>query len=155
MRTLAALLFVGGLLAVASLGTAQPPEGEKEKGDKGDKGDKGKGDKGGKNGKGFPGGRQGGFGPPPIGQVLPPFVQTQLKLTDAQKKDLEALQKEVDTKLNQLLTDDQKKALKEMKERGPGRFGPGGPGGGRPGGPGGPGGRGPGGNPPPPPPDDE
>ena len=76
---------------------------------------------------------------------MPVFVQDQLKLTDSQKKDLEALQKDVDAKIEKMLTDDQKKAYKEMKERGPGR-GPGGPGGagGFPGGPGGPGG-----NPPP------
>jgi Spy/CpxP family protein refolding chaperone len=129
MRALAAVLFVGSMLVVASLSSAQPPEGGKEKG---------KGDgKGGKGGFG-PGGR-GGFGPPPIGQIMPVFVQEQLKLTDAQKKDLEAMQKDVDAKIEKLLTDEQKKALKELKDRGPG--GPGG-------GPGRPGGRG--GNPPPP-----
>jgi Spy/CpxP family protein refolding chaperone len=140
MRALAAMLFVGGLLAVASLGTAQPPEGGKE-GPKGGKGDKGPGGKGGRDfGKG------GRFGPPPIGQVLPPFVQDQLKLTDAQKKELESIQKDVDAKLNKLLTDDQKQMLKQMRERGPGGFGPKGPGG--PGGfPGEKGGKG--GNPPP------
>ena len=141
MRTLAAVLFVGGLLAVASFGTAQPPEGpkggknDKVKGEKGDKGDKG--DKGAKNDKGDKGGPNkgpGAFGPPPLGQILPVFVQDQLKLTDAQKKELAAMQKDVDAKLEKLLTDDQKKAFKEMKERGP-RPGPGGfPGGGPPGG---------------------
>jgi Spy/CpxP family protein refolding chaperone len=62
---------------------------------------------------------------------MPVFVQEQLKLTDAQKKELEALQKDVDAKIDKLLTDDQKKTLKELKERGPGRGlgGPGGPGG--------------------------
>jgi hypothetical protein len=98
---------------------------------------------------GFPGGPGGpggfGFGPPPLGQIMPFFVQDQLKLTDAQKKDLEALQKDVDAKIEKLLTDDQKKVYKQMKERGPG--GPGGPGS-FPGGPPG----GPGGFPPPPPP---
>ena len=143
MRALAAVLFVGSMLVVASLTSAQPPEGGKEKG----KGD-GKDFKGGKGGG--PGGK-GMFGPPPIGQIMPVFVQEQLKLTDAQKKDLEAMQKDVDAKIEKLLTDEQKKALKELKERGPGR-GPGGPGGPGvgPGAPGGPGGRG--GNPPPPPP---
>ena len=67
------------------------------------------------------------------GQILPPFVQEQLKLTDDQKKQLDALQKDLDAKLDKLLTDDQKKMLKEMRERGPGRpggdRGPGGPGG--------------------------
>jgi Spy/CpxP family protein refolding chaperone len=130
MRALAAVLFVGSMLVVASFSSAQPPEGGK--------GEKNKGEgKGGKGGFG-----RGGFGPPPLGQVMPAFVQDQLKLTDAQKKDLDAIQKDVDAKIEKMLTDDQKKAFKEMKERGPGR-GPGGPGG--PGGP-------PGGNPPPPPP---
>ena len=55
------------------------------------------------------------------GQILPPFLQEQLKLTDDQKKQLDALQKDLDAKLDKLLTDDQKKMLKEMRERGPGR----------------------------------
>jgi hypothetical protein len=143
MRAFAVMMFVGAMLAVASFSSAQPPGGGKG-GKDGVKGDF-KGEKGGPGGKG-------GFGPPALGQVMPAFVQEQLKLTDAQKKDLEAIQKDVDAKIEKLLTDDQKKAYKEMKDRGPGRGGPGGPGGpgGGPGGPpGGPGGAG--GNPPPPP----
>ncbi len=106
---------------------------------------------GGPGGGGFPGGPGGGgFGPPMIGQLLPPFLTDELKLTGDQKKKLEELQKDTDAKLDKLLTDDQRKQLKEMKERGPGRGGfPGGGGrggrGGPGGGPGGPGGRGPGG----------
>ena len=123
MRTLAAVLFVGAMLAVASLTSAQPPDGGKG-------GPDGKG----KGGKGGPGGKGGFGGPPPLGQIMPAFVQDQLKLTDAQKKDLDAMQKDVDAKIEKLLTDEQKKAYQEMKDRGPGR--PGGPGG-------------PGGNPPP------
>jgi hypothetical protein len=118
MRALAAVLFVGAMLVVASFSAAQPPEQKGEKKDKGGKGD-----------KGFPGAKGFGFGPPPLGQVMPPFVQDRLKLTDAQKKDLEALQKDVDAKIEKMLTDEQKKQFKEMKERGPGRAGPGGPGG--------------------------
>ena len=106
---------------------------------------------GGRSGDGGPGGRgPGGFGPPPIGQILPPIVQERLNLTDAQKKQLEAMQKELDAKLDKLLTEEQRKQLKEMKERGPGGRGPGGRGGdgGRgPGGRGGDRGRGPGGRP--------
>ena len=75
-------------------------------------------------------------------------------LTDDQKKQLDALQKDVDAKLAKILTEDQKKQLKGMREgfgprgpggRGPGDRGPGdrGPGGRGPGEPG-PGGRGPG-----------
>jgi outer membrane protein assembly factor BamB len=98
-------------------------------------------------GPGGPGGRggRGGFGPggfggfAPPGQILPPFLQDRLNLTAEQKKQLEALQKEVDGKLDKLLTDEQRKQYKEMRER----FGRGGRGG--PGGPGGRGGFGPGG----------
>ena len=55
-------------------------------------------------GPGGPGGR-GRFGPPQPGQILPPFLQEQLKLTADQKKQLDALQKEVDAKLDKILTD--------------------------------------------------
>jgi Spy/CpxP family protein refolding chaperone len=85
---------------------------------------------------GGPGGGLGGGppvglgGPPSIGQILPGFLQTQLKLTADQKKEVEALQKEVDGKLAKILTEEQNKRLKEMRER----FGR--PGGGFPGGPG-------------------
>ncbi len=118
-------------------------------GPRGDRGPRGQGGPGGPGGPGSPGG-PGGFGPPPRpGQILPGFIQEALKLTDDQKKELGELQKEVDAKLDKILTDDQKKQLKEMRPpRGPG--GPGGPGGDR--GPGGPppgdrGDRGPGGPP--------
>ena len=92
---------------------------------------------------GFPGGPggPGGFGGPPRpGQVLPDFLQGMLQLNDEQKKQVEALQKDVDTKLDKILTADQKKQLAEMRQRGPGGFGPPGgfPGGPPPGGPGGP-----------------
>ena len=94
----------------------------------------------------FPGGPGGFFGPPP-GEILPLPLQDQLRLTDAQKKQLADLQKEVDAKLDKVMTEEQRKQFKEMKDRGPG--GPGGgfgpPGGGFPGGPGGPGGMGGGG----------
>ncbi|HUE13989.1 MAG TPA: PQQ-binding-like beta-propeller repeat protein [Planctomycetaceae bacterium] len=70
------------------------------------------------------GGRFGG--PPQPGQILPPFLQTRMELTADQKKQADELQKEVDTKLATLLTDEQKKELKEPSEeapRGRGRFG--------------------------------
>ncbi len=123
-------LAVACVLAVSA--AAQPPGGQKgDKGDKGDKGPKG----------GFPGGKggfgKGGFGfrPPVPGEVMPAPLQEMLKLTDEQKKQFADLQKEVDEKLAKLLTEDQRKQLQEMKDRGPGGFGP--PGG-FPGGPGGP-----------------
>jgi hypothetical protein len=79
----------------------------------------------------------GRFAPP--GQILSTSTQIQLKPTAEQKQTLADLQKSIDAKLEKLLTDDQKKQLKQMKED----FTKGGPGGpfGRPGGPpGGPGG---------------
>jgi hypothetical protein len=96
---------------------------------------------------GGPGGRggRGPGGPPALGQVMPEFVQDNLKLTDDQKKQIADLQKELDAKPDKILTDDQRKQYKDMKDN-PGRGGRGGrgPGGGGrgPGGPGGPGGDG-------------
>jgi hypothetical protein len=93
-----------------------------------------------------PGGPGGMGGPPPIGQVLSPHFQDMLKLSQVQKKKIEALQKLVDNKLDQILNEDQKQQLEGMRHRGPGgpdgdrgRFGPpvgGGPGGNRGGPPG-------------------
>jgi hypothetical protein len=91
-----------------------------------------------------PGGFPGAPEPPRPGQVLPPFVQERLNLTAEQKKQLEQVQKEVDAKLEKILTTEQKKQLAEVARNpfgGPGGgFGPpgafGGPGGGF-GGPGG------------------
>jgi Spy/CpxP family protein refolding chaperone len=78
-----------------------------------------------------PGGPGGIGGPPQPGQIMPTFLQDQLKLTADQKKQLEELQKEVDSKLEKILTEEQKKQLKDMRQgsgRGPGgRGGPGGP----------------------------
>jgi hypothetical protein len=104
-------------------------------------------DRGGPPGFGPRGGGPGGpGGPPAVGQILPGFLQERLNLTAEQKEQVAELQKDVDAKLAKILTDEQKKTLQEMRERGPGRFGP--PGGGPPGG-----GRHPGGEVPPPPPD--
>jgi hypothetical protein len=76
-----------------------------------------------------PGGRPPG-GPP--GQIIPPFVQDELKLTDAQRRELQELQREVDQRLSKILTAEQLQQLRQPRGRGPG--GPGGPGGGGPGG---------------------
>jgi hypothetical protein len=91
-------------------------------------------------------------GLPKPGELLSGPLQDMLRLTPEQKEQLGALQKEVDGRLAKLLTDEQKKQLKEMTDGfargGPFVFapfgGPGGPGGGggRGGGPGGPGGPG-------------
>jgi hypothetical protein len=76
-------------------------------------------------GPGGPGGRgggrggRGGFGPPQSGQVLPGFIRDRLNLTDAQQKQLDALQKEVDAKLDSILTAEQKQQLKQQGPPGP------------------------------------
>ena len=80
-------------------------------------------------GSGEPGGRGGRGGPPRPGEILPGFLQERLGLTDKQKHDLEALQKDVDAKLAKILTREQKQQLEEIQQRGPGGPpGPGGPG---------------------------
>lgn len=87
-------------------------------------------------GPGFGGGGPGGFMMrlPPPGEILPPFLQDMLQLSESQRKKLGELQKDIHAKLDELLTEDQRKQLKDMRERGPGGPGgfgppPGGPGG--------------------------
>jgi hypothetical protein len=77
-------------------------------------GDKGEGGKDGKDG--FGGDKKGfkGKGPPQPGVILSPFFQDALNLTDAQRKQLAVLQKDVDAKLDKILTAEQKTHLKEM-----------------------------------------
>ncbi len=100
----------------------------------------------GRGGFGGPGGPP-GFGPPGgpggpggvrPGDILAPMFRQRLELSTEQEKRLDSLQKEVDERLAKILDDKQRTELKQMRERGPGRFGP--PGGGRRGGgpPGGP-----------------
>src|SRR5262249_5204222 len=63
-----------------------------------------------------------GFGTPP-GTVLSPRVQQDLKLTEEQKKKIEEIQKEVDARVQKVLTEEQNKQLKDLKNnagRGPG-----------------------------------
>ncbi len=76
----------------------------------------------GRRGIGGPGGRggPGPGGPPPIGEVLPPHVKGMLQLSNAQRKKIDALQKMVDTRLDQILTEEQKQQLKELRDHGPG-----------------------------------
>ena len=62
-------------------------------------------------GFGAPGG---GF--PPPGTVLSPRVQENLKLTDEQKKKIEELQKEVDAGIQKILTEEQNKQMKDLKD---------------------------------------
>lgn len=85
---------------------------------------------GGAGGFGGPGGGAGGFGGGgQPGIVLSNTAQTTLKLTDEQKKELEQIQKDVEARLEKMLTEEQRKQLKEMQERQPNRGGqPGQPG---------------------------
>ena len=65
-------------------------------------------------------------------------AQDQLKLSDDQKKQVADLQKETDEKIDKILTEEQRKQYKELRERGPGGgFGKGGFGKGKDGGKGG------------------
>ena len=122
--------FVAGAVLIGSPAMSQPPGGKDDKGGPGGKG-------------GFPGG-PGGFGGKgggfKLGTVLPPFAQEQLKMTDAQKEQLTALEADVKGKLEKMLTPEQLKSLETMR----GGFGGGFPGGagGKGGFPGGPGGKG-------------
>jgi EF hand len=95
-------------------------------------------------GFGPPGGGPGGFMmmPPRPGEILPPMAQQRLRLTPEQKAKLAAIQKEVDERLEKILSDEQKKQLQEMRQRVPrgfGQRGDGPPGGFGPGGAGPPG----------------
>ncbi|MFO0802862.1 MAG: hypothetical protein U0791_07035 [Gemmataceae bacterium] len=142
MRKGAILTFaLSAAFFVALSANGQPPT------EKGQPGQPGKGgfQPGGKGGPG--GGFGGGRGVP--GQILSAGTIERLKLTDDQKKALADLQKEIDSKLDKMLTDEQRAEFKKMKEAGPGGPGGGFPGGGGKGGfPGGKGGD-KGGNPPP------
>jgi hypothetical protein len=103
--------------------------GGKGPGGPGGKGPGGPGGPGGKGPGGLGGKGPGGFGgPPQPGQIMPVFIQDQLKLSADQKKQLEDLQKDVDGKLGKILTEDQQKQLKEIQDRGPGGKGFGGKG---------------------------
>ena len=78
---------------------------------------------------------------PVPGEFLSAYKRDKLKLTDPQTKEMLALQKDIDSKLDKVLTEDQKQGIDEAKSR----FRAGGPGGPPPGGPGGPGPKGKGG----------
>ena len=56
-------------------------------------------------------------------RCLASFVQDMLGLSADQKKQIDALQKTVDETLEKVLTDEQKKTLRERSAPGPGGFG--------------------------------
>jgi hypothetical protein len=61
-----------------------------------------------------------GPGGPQAGQLLMPFIQDQLKMTADQKRQLADFQKELTAKLDQLLTEEQKKEQNKPQGGGPG-----------------------------------
>jgi hypothetical protein len=64
-------------------------------------------------GPGGPGPGGPGFPAPKPGQLLPTFLHGMLELSDDQKKDLQATEKDLGEKLVKMLTDEQKKKLEE------------------------------------------
>ena len=64
------------------------------------------------------------MGPPRPGEILPRFLRERLELSEAQGKQIQELQKEVDAKLEKILSAEQREQLKELRSRGPGGFGP-------------------------------
>ena len=77
---------------------------------------------------GPPPGGQGPGDPPQPGKIFSSTQQDTLKLSAGQRKRLDEIQKEIDARLETLLTEDQKKQLQTMQQRRDG----GGPGGGGP-----------------------
>ena len=66
---------------------------------------------------------RGGPGPsdlPQPGKIFSGSQQETLKLSESQKKRLDEIQKDIDAKLATLLTEDQKRQLQTMQQRGPG-----------------------------------
>lgn len=103
-------LSLASLALVAFSSSAQPPE-KRSPGQ----------------GQGQAGRRPGG---PPgfeLGRVLPPFIREELQLTPDQERQIADLESQVKDKLNKILTDEQKKQMKNTRPRGPGGP-PGGPG---------------------------
>jgi hypothetical protein len=81
---------------------------------------------------GPPPGGPGPGGPQQPGKIFSPTQQDTLKLSAGQRRRLEEIQKEVDARVETLLTEDQKKQLQAMQRRPDGGPGGGGPPGGRP-----------------------
>jgi hypothetical protein len=82
--------------------------------------------------QGPPPGGPGPGDPPQPGKIFSPAQQDTLKLSQMQKTRLEEIQKEIDARLETLLTEDQKKQLQVMRRRTGGGPGGNGPPGGRP-----------------------
>src|SRR5262249_38593143 len=83
---------------------------------------------------GPPGGGPPGFGGPnPFApssqtvQILPGFLQFMMQLSDQQKKSVDEFEKDASHRVEEMLTDEQRKQLKDLKKNA-GPFGLGGPG---------------------------
>jgi Spy/CpxP family protein refolding chaperone len=113
MRRVGSLVLAFAAVVALAVPLMAQPGGDRKPGD---------GDKG-------PGGGPRGFkgGPPRPGQLLPGFLQERLNLTAEQKKQVEELQKEVQGKLEKILTREQREELEEMRERFADKKGPRGP----------------------------
>ena len=61
------------------------------------------------------------------GQVVPAGVRTRLELTDAQREQVAALQKEAEGRLDRVLDEKQRAQFKAMRDKKPDPPGPGGP----------------------------
>lgn len=59
--------------------------------------------------------------PAPPGEVLPAFARDSLKLTDEQKQKVAALQNDVESRLDAILTEEQRKNWKDLRSRPAGR----------------------------------
>ncbi|MCM2369004.1 EF-hand domain-containing protein [Aporhodopirellula aestuarii] len=79
--------------------------------DGGQGGQGGPGGRGEREGFGGRGGAQGG--PPPVGQIIPPFAADELSLTSEQRAAIATLQAQVDAELAKILTTAQLQKLKE------------------------------------------
>ena len=93
LKSIVATVIVGAFGAVFLTGMADQP------GEKGPKKDK-----------------KGGWEP---GKIMPPHVRDALNLTEEQQKQIGELEKEVRTKLLNILTGEQKTRLKELNDKGP------------------------------------
>lgn len=96
------ILLVAGVALFASSAVSQPPGGKDEKG-KGAKGAKGSSQ---------------------IGTVFPPALVEDLKLTDDQKAMLADIEKNLKSQIDKLLSEEQKKTVKNFRPAGPGGKGP-------------------------------
>lgn len=93
---LGVVLLLAGAVFLVSNAASQPP--------------------GGKEGKGGPGRFE-------LGEVIPPPLRMELKLTPEQEKELDALKADLKSRLGKILTPEQKKIIENFRPRGMGGFG--------------------------------